>query len=232
MKQTYHIEGVKCLSCVAKITDAIKHAFSATAIVIHDKNTLSFYAEKSVTLSELNALLNKTGDYRVSERVINKEEVSAGSYKPIYIIFGYLILVSILVNIKHASIQLLMADFMAGFFLVFSFFKMLDISGFAIGFSNYDLIARKFYSYGYIYPFIELAFGVFYLVSPESIYLNFIVFLVMLISTLGVVASKLSKQQFQCACVGTFLKVPLGSIAIIEDLLMVVMSLFMLLSVY
>jgi hypothetical protein len=54
----------------------------------------------------------------------------------------------------------------------------------------------------------------------------------MLISSIGVIKAKLSKQQFYCACVGTFLKVPLGNIAIIEDLLMMMMAFFMLLPIH
>ena len=53
----------------------------------------------------------------------------------------------------------------------------------------------------------------------------------MLVSSIGVIKAKLSKQQFECACVGTFLKVPLGSVAIIEDLLMTIMSLVMILQI-
>ncbi len=105
---------------------------------------------------------------------------------------------------------------------------MLDLKGFAGGYATYDLIAKKFYCYGYVYPFLELIFGITYLVIPLNLYLNLTVFTVMLISTIGVIKAKFTKQKFYCACVGTFLKVPLGSIAIIEDVLMAVMSLFML----
>jgi len=36
-----------------------------------------------------------------------------------------------------------MLDFMAGFFLVFSFFKLLDLRGFADAYQSYDIIARR-----------------------------------------------------------------------------------------
>lgn len=152
------------------------------------------------------------------------------SYKPIYIIFGYLILISVLTNVQHFDIYSMMSVFMAGFFLIFSFFKMLDFTGFAVGYAKYDLVAQRIYYYGYVYPFIELAFGVAYLISPFNFWLNLSVFIIMSVSTIGVVKSKLEKNQIQCACVGTFLKVPLGNITIIEDILMVIMSLFMLFS--
>jgi hypothetical protein len=151
-------------------------------------------------------------------------------YKPIYILFGYLLATNILIAISSSSnfqLEKFMTNFMASFFLVFSFFKMLDLKGFADGYSSYDIIARKNYRYGYFYPFIELGFGVGYILFDTNIYLNITVFIIMLISSIGVIKAKLNKQKFDCACVGTFLKVPLGNITIIEDITMVIMSLFM-----
>jgi hypothetical protein len=52
-----------------------------------------------------------------------------------------------------------MRIFMSGFFLVFSFFKMLDINGFADSYSMYDIVAKKLKAWGYIYVFVELALG-------------------------------------------------------------------------
>lgn len=49
----------------------------------------------------------------------------------------------------------------------------------------------------------------------------------MLVSAIDVIKVKLIKQKFYCACVGNFLKVTLVNIAIIEDVLMVIMTLFM-----
>jgi hypothetical protein len=104
---------------------------------------------------------------------------------------------------------------------------MLDLKGFAEGYSSYDIIAKRIYHYGYIYPFIELAFGFGYILFGESLYLNVCIFIIMSISSIGVIQSMLSKNKFYCACVGTFLKVPLGKVALIEDLSMVIMSLTM-----
>jgi hypothetical protein len=152
------------------------------------------------------------------------------SYWPIYLIFTYTILANLLIALPN-HFSAFMPNFMASLFLVFSFFKMLDLQGFANSYGNYDLIAKKFRSYAYIYPFLEAFFGCSYIVNPHSSILNLSVFIVMLISTIGVITAKLKKQQFSCACVGTFLQVPLGNIAIIEDLLMMMMAFFMLLPI-
>lgn len=125
-----------------------------------------------------------------------------------------------------------MPNFMAGFFLIFSFFKMLDLKGFANSYRNYDILAKKLQTYGYIYPFLEIIFAIGYIIDGHNLILNIVVFVVMLVSSIGVIKSKLDKSDFQCACVGTFLKVPLGNIAIIEDILMVIMSLIIILRIY
>ena len=153
------------------------------------------------------------------------------SYLPIYLIFAYVILTNLLISF-HTNFASFMPNFMASFFLVFSFFKLLDLKGFADGFSRYDIVAKHFLFYAYVYPFLELIFGFSYIVTPNNLGLNIIVFIVMLLATIGVILSKLQKQQFNCACVGTFLKVPLGNIAIIEDLLMVIMAFLMIIKIH
>lgn len=226
MKNHFHITGIKCQSCVKKISDLLQKELQATDINIIDNKELTLDISEKINLDRLNALLKQVGDYSVSEYK-KEEKAEEVSYKPIYIIFAYLIFGGFFTSVNHLSLHAFMANFMAGFFLVFSFFKMLDLSGFAAGYASYDLVAKKFYRYGYVYPFIELTFGIAYLLFPYHFLLNAVVFIVMSISTVGVVSAKLSKRQFQCACVGTFLKVPLGNIAIIEDLSMVIMSFLM-----
>ncbi|MBP9741849.1 MAG: hypothetical protein KBD37_00655 [Burkholderiales bacterium] len=222
------------MSCIDKITTLLQNQLSAANINISDNNQrLEFNISDEINITTLNQLLSKIGNYSVSEKSfdlpsVSKEEAIVLSYKPIYLIFTYLVIVNGLISLKNPNLNLFMTNFMASFFLVFSFFKMLDLKGFAGGYATYDLIAKKFYCYGYVYPFLELIFGITYLVIPLNLYLNLTVFTVMLISTIGVIKAKFTKQKFYCACVGTFLKVPLGSIAIIEDVLMAVMSLFML----
>ena len=93
----------------------------------------------------------------------------------------------------------------------------MDLKGFAEGYSTYDLLASRWMGYGYIYPFIELAFGLLMLAGLHSAGLLWVELAVMLFSGLGV-ALKLAKgEEFMCACLGTFLKVPLTKITLVED---------------
>lgn len=236
MNYKFFIHGISCASCIQKINALLITTFNAANINYSANNSVvEFESSATIDAQQLNTSLAKIGNYSVSmanhhhTASINSEEKP--SYKPIYLIFVYLILVNITISIKDSRIIDFMPNFMASFFLVFSFFKLLDLSGFSQGYSSYDIIAKKFYHYGTIYPFIELGFGFGYLIFPHNLYFNMAVFLLMLVSSIGVIKAKFSKQQFYCACVGTFLKVPLGSIAIIEDLLMTIMALTMIMQI-
>ena len=121
-----------------------------------------------------------------------------------------------------------MAHFMAGFFLVFSFFKLLDLSGFAKSYAGYDLLAMRMPAYGYVYPFIELGLGIAYLVAPHEALTSMATIVVMGLSAIGVLRAVLNKQRIQCACLGTVFNLPMSTVTIVEDLLMVAMAVAML----
>ena len=120
--------------------------------------------------------------------------------------------------------EIWMRNFMAGFFLVFSFFKLLDLKGFAESYSTYDLIGKNWLGWGYVYAFIELSLGLAYLINFNPLLTNTITFVVMSISIVGVIQAVLSKRKIQCACLGAVFNLPMSTITIIEDALMVVMS--------
>ncbi len=117
---------------------------------------------------------------------------------------------------------------MGGFFIVFSFFKMLNLRGFASSYASYDVIAKRWMPYGYVYPFIELALGVAFLLRFKPFATNLATVVVMAISSIGVIQSLLQKKKIQCACLGTVFNLPMSSVTLIEDLLMVGMAVAML----
>jgi hypothetical protein len=121
-----------------------------------------------------------------------------------------------------------MQNFMAAFFLVFSFFKLLDIKGFAESYSTYDIIAKKWLGWGYVYAFIELGLGIAYLVKFNSLITNGVTLAVMSVSIIGVLQSVLNKRKIKCACLGAVFNLPMSTVTIIEDALMIGMSTAML----
>jgi hypothetical protein len=117
---------------------------------------------------------------------------------------------------------------MIGFFLTFAGFKLIDLKGFAQGYSTYDILAQRWFAYGYIYPFIELFFGL-AMIFTQSSWLLWAEILVMGFSGIGVANKLLKREQFQCVCLGTFLKVPLTKVTLVEDFGMAILALIVLL---
>lgn len=121
-----------------------------------------------------------------------------------------------------------MRYFMAGFFLVFSFFKLLDIRAFANAYAGYDLLAARWHGWGLVYPFVELALGMAYLANYNPDLTNWTTVIVMGFSATGVIRAVTNKTQIQCACLGTVFKLPMSTVTIVEDVGMVLMAAAML----
>ncbi len=120
--------------------------------------------------------------------------------------------------------------FMGFFFCQFAMLKLFHPAGFAEGFQMYDLVAKKFRGYAYLYPFIELALGLAYLsfINPIGTYL--ITIIVMAIGAIGVVRALKAGLDLRCACMGTVLDVPLSTVTLSEDIVMGIMACWMLFS--
>ena len=179
----------------------------------------------------------KCGMNLVEESLVSSvphEERAQDSYTPLILIFLLLLLVTLTLTLKDIWLEKFLLSqsisyFMVGFFLVFSGFKLIDLKGFAEGYSTYDLLAKRFFGYGYIYPFIELFFGLSMILFPFSKSLLIVEIIVMTFSGIGVLIKLLKHEKFQCACLGTFLKVPLTKVTLIEDFGMATLALLMLL---
>ena len=153
-------------------------------------------------------------------------EPATTTYKPLLIILAYLIGVTALVEVRAGNVDWMWAmnTFMAGFFLIFSFFKLLDIPGFASSYRMYDIVAKRLPAYATAYPFIELALGIAYLTGWNPLVTNGVTLVVMGVSLIGVVQSVLDKQKIRCACLGSVFNLPMTTVTIVEDALMVAMA--------
>jgi copper chaperone CopZ len=123
-----------------------------------------------------------------------------------------------------------MRYFMAGFFLVFAFFKLLDIRAFANAYAGYDLLAARWHGWGLVYPFVELALGMAYLSNFSPMLTNWATVITMGFSAVGVILAVARKTQIQCACLGTVFKLPMSTVTIVEDVGMVLTAAAMLLA--
>lgn len=152
------------------------------------------------------------------------------SYFPLVLILLYLLGAVALAEAAAGGFDGMraMGRFMAGFFLVFSFFKLLNLSAFADAYAGYDVVAARWRAWGYAYPFVELALGAAYLTGFRPVVTNAVTLVVMGVSTVGVVRSLLARRKIRCACLGTVFNLPMSYVTLVEDLLMVAMAAVML----
>ncbi len=120
-----------------------------------------------------------------------------------------------------------MHDFMGYFLVVFAMFKLFDLPGFADGFQMYDLLAKPFRPYALVYPFIELGLGLAYLARWQPAVVYVVTMAVMLWGAAGVMLALKRGLDVNCACMGNVLKVPLSTVALVEDLGMAAMAAIM-----
>lgn len=241
MTHTYKISGMTCNSCVSKVQKTLSEINGVENVKVElNPPQAEINMNNHIDLSELNNALKKIGDYKIEEQgstiipdknAATSEEVSTFViYKPLIIVLLYILLGVTILQINSGKIDWMeaMNSFMGGFFLIFSFFKMLDLKSFAYSYSSYDVIAKKWLVYGYIYPFIELGLGILFMQKAFPVFTNTVTVLVMGISSIGVIQSIMQKKKIQCACLGTVFNLPMSTVTLIEDLLMVVMAAAML----
>lgn len=228
-----------CGSCVARVkSELLKLGDIVSADVQLQSPQARLEMGKHISTDALQQAVSKAGHYTIAEAdggmkansfAVSDATEEKTSYFPIFLIFGFIAGVSLLVQVTKYSFSWLqwMTHFMAGFFLVFSFFKLMNLKGFAEGYRTYDVVAKKFPAWGYIYPFVELLLGLAFLTAFQPLGTNIVAFTVMGVSSIGVIQSLVKKTPFQCACLGTVIKLPLSKVTLFEDLLMVVMSGYM-----
>jgi copper chaperone CopZ len=240
MKHTYSITGMTCATCAETIHTLLMKVPGVTRVTVTQHPPQAVIEMQShIPLSVLQEALKPHPGYSIAEAgspvvssyVEAEEETKTfwETYKPILIVFAFITGITLLIELNAGTfiIERWMRHFMAGFFLVFSFFKMLDLRGFASSYMSYDIIARRWFAWGYIYAFIELGLGLLFLVNALPLVANIITALVMSISIVGVIQSLMAKRRIRCACLGAVFNLPMSTITLIEDALMIVMSVAM-----
>ena len=117
-----------------------------------------------------------------------------------------------------------MLAFVGYFFLIFGLLKVIRIQGFVEAYQMYDVLAKRSKVYAYLYPFLELGFGIAYLLAWQVTAVSAVVVPVMLIGALGVYLKLKEGEEIPCACLGTVFKVPMTWVTLGEDLLMAGMA--------
>jgi len=153
------------------------------------------------------------------------------SYQPVIAVFGVAAGAALALSwAMYRDLATLRAVewFVALSMAMLAMLKLQDIRSFSTMFLNYDLLARRFVPYGFIYPFAEAAAAIL-MISGALTWLSSPIAL--FIGTIGAVsvikAVWVDKRELKCACVGGGANVPLGFVSLTENLAMIAMGLWM-----
>lgn len=234
MKHTYSVLGMTCGGCVASVKEKLENVKGVSSVSVNLENAQAEVGmEKQLAIEVLQQVLSPKYTISQKKQVIDAlaDEVSQSKFqqlKPLFLIFAYLFTTAFLLNYKDWNIVEAMLDFMGLFYIVFSFFKLLDLRGFPDSFRMYDPLAKVLPAYGWVYPFIELALGLLFLMRFQTQIALYVTILVLGITTFGVVKTLMDKKSIRCACLGTALKLPMTEATFIENAIMLAMAIWML----
>lgn len=245
MKHIYKVVGMTCGGCQASVEKKLIEIEDVTNVFVD-----FIEGEVIITMNAhiATALLQKAlpEKFKISKKVEHKkaaiedtsfvsleeEKSKLAQLKPLLIIIFYITTASILLNYKEWLLGEFMLDFMGLFYIVFSFFKMLDLNGFKMSFGMYDPIAKKVPFYGKIYPFIETLLGLMFLMRFEIDIALIVTLIILGVTTIGVTKALLDRKSIRCACLGTALKLPMTEATFIENAIMILMAVLMLLNIF
>ncbi|MFS4494382.1 heavy-metal-associated domain-containing protein [Maribacter sp. 2308TA10-17] len=236
MKHTYKITGMTCNGCAASVADELSKIDGVQKIEVSLERaeaeiTMSSHIPLNMFQSALPKKYTITEEGNFSpEMTMNssEEKTKFQQLKPLFLIFLYLFGAGFLLNYQDWNLGEFMLDFMGLFYIVFSFFKLLDLKGFPESFRMYDPLAKVFLAYGWAYPFIELALGLLFLMRFQITAALIITIVILGITTIGVTRTLLDKKSIRCACLGTALQLPMTEATFIENFIMLVMAISML----
>ena len=176
----------------------------------------------------------RIGGYDDIRRHFGKEvrDPNDKSYRPVMALFAVTALMAMATSYAFSGdpfTSRALIWFIAFSMSVLALLKLQNIESFSTMFLNYDLLAKHWVPYSYIYPFAEGLAGVL-MISGALNWLS--IPIALSIGTVGGLsvfkAVYIDKRELKCACVGGNSNVPLGFISLTENLMMIGMALFML----
>jgi len=239
MKHTYHISGMTCNGCRSSVEKKINDVEGVQSAEVNlEKEEAQIAMKRHIEVEEFQAALPDKYKISVQENSNKQDFTDEGDssklkqLKPLFLIFFYLISASILLHYKNWNTSAFMLDFMGLFYVVFSFFKFLDVKGFAQSFQMYDPLAKRIPVYGLIYPFIEAILAIMFLMRIQINVAIIATIIILGITTFGVTKTLLDKKQIKCACLGTALNLPMTEATFIENTIMILMAVCMLIPIF
>ncbi len=235
MKSKFYISGMICSNCQKTVSDKIKAYEGVLDVKVSLETGLAEIDSKQyLEVFEISKLLGTK--YTVKRNISRSKKETKLKLKqltPLFLIFSYLIMGTFYISSQiNANYEKSMQIFMGLFFITFSLFKFLDYRGFPTSFMRYDPLAKKIPFYANLYPFIETALGIAFLIEWNLPIILFVTLLVLSITSLGVIKTLVNKTEIDCACLGTSLKLPMTEATLVENVIMLSMSSILLISYF
>ena len=230
------ISGMTCSGCKETVTKALESVDEVKSVVVSlQDGSAIINLENEIPIDHIQKSLPEKYQIQIdsSDNFLpnTKKRSYLSDLYPLFLILFYITVGSVIMSWDH-PIDNFMMNFMGLFFLVFSFFKFLDYKNFPNSFSMYDPLAKNLPIYGWVYPFIETALGLMFLFKIEIYLAIFLTVLFLSITTVGVVKVLSNKEEVQCACLGTAIKLPMTIATLIENSIMIVMAIATFIKLY
>ncbi|QYO78379.1 glutaredoxin family protein [Devosia salina] len=159
---------------------------------------------------------------------------NATSYRPVIVLFALTAFTAVAASYAAYGTPFVVRTvewFISFSMVALALLKLQDVEQFSTMFLNYDLLGRRWVPYSYIYPYAEALAGLL-MIAGALIWLS--VPVALFIGTVGAAsvykAVYIDRRELKCACVGGSSNVPLGFVSLTENLMMVAMALWMLVS--
>ncbi|MEH6537869.1 MAG: MauE/DoxX family redox-associated membrane protein [Psychroserpens sp.] len=242
MTHIYRVTGMTCNGCKSSVEKALLSVDNVEVVTVDlEHSEAEIRMSKPITSEVLQQALPEK--FTISEKedaalftpVSEEKDVEKSELRqlfPLFLIFAYIIVASVLLNVSPWNSEAFMLDFMGLFYIVFSFFKLLDLKGFPKSFRMYDPLAKVIPAYAWVYPFVEVALGILFLIRFQISFALILTLVVLGITTFGVIKTLVDKKSIQCACLGTALKLPMTKATFIENSVMIIMAVIMLIKTY
>ena len=174
----------------------------------------------------------RVGGYASLRERLTDHDPDATTYRPVVYLFAVAALTALALSIGFLPGGIgwqTLGWFISISMILLGMQKLRDVESFSTSFLNYDLLARRFVPYAYVYPFAETGAGI---LMTGMIWTWLSAPVALLISTIGAVsvfkAVYLDRRELKCACVGGNSNVPLGFVSLSENLMMMGMAIVML----
>ncbi|MBM2578145.1 glutaredoxin [Jannaschia sp. Os4] len=173
----------------------------------------------------------RIGGYQALRQKLTGYDPDATTYRPVIYLFAVAAATALALSIGFlgAVTWQTLGWFISVSMILLGMQKLRDIESFTSMFLNYDVLARRWVPYAYVYPWVETGAGILmtgmlltWLAAPAALF----------IASVGAwsvfKAVYLDKRELKCACVGGGSNVPLGFVSLTENLMMMGMAVVML----